>query len=210
MSDIVLYDYWRSSASYRVRIALNLLGLDYRAVPVDLLAGEQLAPEHLERNPQGFVPVLDIDGLRLTQSLAIIEYLHETRGGGFLPADPAEKARLRALAQIIAMDTHPICNPSVLSQVLPYTDRPEYARAAWMKHFIRRGLEAFELALDHPNTNPFCHGSSPGLADMCLVPQLYNADRWGAGYADLSRIRSVARHCIDLEAVRRAEPQKPL
>lgn len=122
MSMPVLYDYWRSSASYRVRIALNLLGIPYETVPVDLLEKEQKAPQHLARNPQGLVPVLEIDGLRLTQSLAIIEYQDETRpGSGLLPPDPAERARVRALAQVIAADIHPVCNLGPVGHVMALT-----------------------------------------------------------------------------------------
>ena len=118
MSKPVLYDYWRSSASYRVRIALNLLKIDYEAVPVDLLAAEHKGAAHLKRNPQGFVPALEIDGLMLTQSLAMIEYLDETRAGSLMPDEPAERARARMLAFAIAMEIHPVCNPSVVSHVL--------------------------------------------------------------------------------------------
>src|SRR5690606_33449557 len=108
-----LYDYWRSSAAYRVRIALNLLGIPFESVPVNLLEGEQKAPENLARNPQGLVPTLEIDGLRLTQSLAIVEYLDETRQAGLLPREAAARARVRALAHAIAMEIHPVCNLSV-------------------------------------------------------------------------------------------------
>lgn len=209
VTETVLYDYWRSSASYRVRIALHTLGIAFRSVPVDLVAGEQLSPEHLARNPQGFVPVLMIDGLRLTQSLAIIEYLDRTRDAGFLPADPAERARLQALAHVIASDTHPICNPSVLKLHLAGAADPDTARTAWIAHFIRRGLAAVETLLDHPRTGPFCHGERPGLADFCLMPQLYNAARWGADVGDLSRVAAVAAACAELAAFRAAYPVDP-
>ena len=180
MSEIVLYDYWRSSASYRVRIALNRLGLAYRSVAVDLLRAEQKSPEHLKRNPQGLVPALMIDGTMLTQSLAIIEYLDETRKGGFLPEAPAERARVRALAYAIAMEIHPVCNSSVAAHVMELNGGGEETRIAWMRRFIGAGLNAVEALLDHPATGEFCHGDRPGLADFCLVPQLYNAQRWGA------------------------------
>jgi maleylacetoacetate isomerase len=113
VTEVVLYDYWRSSAAYRLRIGLGLLGLGWRAVPVNLLTGEHKAAANLARNPQGLVPTLEIDGLTLTQSLAILEYLDETRGAGWLPGDPAGRARVRALAYAIAMEIHPVCNLSV-------------------------------------------------------------------------------------------------
>ena len=209
MTETVLYDYWRSSASYRVRIALHTLGIAFRSVPIDLVAGEQVSPEHLARNPQGFVPVLMIDGLRLTQSLAIIEYLDTTRSAGFLPADPAERTRLQALAHVIASDTHPICNPSVLKVHLAGAADADTARKAWMAHFIRRGLVAVETLLDHPRTGPFCHGERPGLADFCLMPQLYNASRLGAYVADLKRIEAIAAACAELPPFRAAYPVDP-
>lgn len=119
-NETILYDYWRSSASYRVRIALNLVGEDYRSVAVDLLAKAHRSPEHLVRNPQGLVPVLDIDGERLTQSLAIIEYLAETRDlTAFLPAHPLDRQRVRALSYAVAMDIHPVCNLGVVSHARP-------------------------------------------------------------------------------------------
>ena len=126
MSDITLYDYPKSSASYRVRIALNLAGLSYTKVNVDLLTDAQNVPEHLARNPQGFVPVLDIDGVQLTQSLAILEYLDRTRDLGFYPTDPVERAKRQALAMAIAVDLHPVCNLSVAAhatggQAVSYT-----------------------------------------------------------------------------------------
>jgi maleylacetoacetate isomerase len=139
----VLYDYWRSSASYRVRIALAMLGIDYRTVSVDLLAAAHKTPEHLARNPQGKVPVLDIDGHVLTQSLAIIEYLHETRPGStVLPADPVGRQRVRALSDAIAMDIHPICNTGTINHVMELTSGGNDVRVAWMQKFIGEGLAA--------------------------------------------------------------------
>jgi maleylacetoacetate isomerase len=210
MTQTVLYDYWRSSASYRVRIALNMLGIEYRKVPVDLLKGEHKSPEHLARNPQGRVPVLDIDGLRLTQSLAIIEYLEETRpGSGLLPADPAGRARVRALALAIAADIHPVCNSGVAAHVMAITSGGDAARSAWMQKFIGEGLAAVEKLLDHPATGRFCHGGQPTLADLCLVPQVYNARRWQADIASLARINAIAERCAELPAFQAAYPVDP-
>jgi maleylacetoacetate isomerase len=212
MSTVILYDYWRSSASYRVRIALHLCGIEFENVSVDLLKGEHGSPEHIERNPQGFVPVLEIDGLRLTQSLAIIEYIHETRPARLLPAESVARARVRALAHVIAMETHPVCNPSVVARVLQQADvsgdDANAMRADWMKHFIRKGLQAFERLLDDAATGEFCDGDTPGLADLCLVPQVYNAHRWGTDISDLSRVRKISKRCEALDAFAAAHPDQ--
>ena len=141
MEKPVLYDYWRSSASYRVRIALNLLGIAYDAVAIDLLAKAHIAEEHRARNPQGLVPALAIDGQMLTQSLAIIEYLDETRSGaGLLAADPLGRARVRTLSYAIAMEIHPVCNLSVISDVMQRTGGGDAVRSDWMQTYIRKGL----------------------------------------------------------------------
>lgn len=204
MPEAVLYDYWRSTASWRVRIALNLAGLDWQSRPVDLLAGDQRGAEHLALNPQALVPVLDIDGLRLTQSLAILDYLEETGRVSLRPSDPAQAARMRAIAQAIACDLHPVCNLRVAAHAAALTGL-EDTRADWMRHFIRPGLEAVEALLDE--TGPYCNGAALTQADLCLIPQLYNAARWGVETADLPRITRVARACAGLDAFRRAEPE---
>lgn len=192
VNDVRLFDYHRSSASYRVRIALGLAGITYQSVIVNLISGEQRSPEHLARNPQGFVPVLDIDGQRFTQSLAIIEYLDETRGLGLLPEKPLERARMRALAYTVAVDVHPVCNLSVAAKA---TGGEEPARTQWMRHFISPGLGAFEALLADFEQAPYSSGDTPSLADICLIPQLYNADRWGADYAACHRIVGIAEAC---------------
>ncbi|HEY8594879.1 MAG TPA: maleylacetoacetate isomerase [Devosiaceae bacterium] len=208
MSEIVLHDYWRSSASYRVRIALAALRLDYRRDPVDLLTHEQKGAANLARNPQGLVPTLRIDGQVLTQSLAIIEYLDETRGAGFLPEDAAGRARVRALGHAIAMDIHPICNLSVAAHVVELTGGGDAVRKAWMQRFIGAGLSALETMLDDPRTGDFCHGDRPGLADFCLIPQLYNADRWEVDVSGLATIGRIAANCGELDAFRAAHPDR--
>jgi maleylacetoacetate isomerase len=188
---IRLYDYWRSSASYRVRIALALAGLDWETVPVDLLAGDQRASAHLARNPQGLVPVLEIDGLRLTQSLAIVEYLDETRGLGLVPADPAERARVRAIAHAVAMDIHPVCNLAVARAAIDAA-QGALAMEGWMRRFIGPGLAAVEAMVDDGACGgPFCAGGRATLADVCLAPQLYNARRWGVDLAPMPRLRRI-------------------
>lgn len=203
----VLYDYWRSSASYRMRIALNLAGIDFTSVPVDLVRGDHRAPDHLARNPQGLVPVLEIDGHSLTQSLAMLEYLIETRDLDWLPRDPAERARARALAYAIAVDLHPVCNLKVAVHAARLAG-DDAAKADWMVHFIRPALEAFEVMARGWDT-PFAHGTAPGMADICLIPQLYNAQRWGAEYSDLPRIRAIEAACSALPAFSAAYPTAP-
>lgn len=203
MSKVVLWDYPHSSASYRVRIALNLAGIAYDAEQVDLSQKAHRAPEHLARNPQGLVPVLDIDGHRIAQSLAIIEYLDETRALEPRPQDPAPRAALRALAYIIAVDLHPVCNMSV---ALHATQGQEPARTNWMHHFIRPALLAFETRLAAFAQTPFATGDAPSLADICLIPQLYNARRWGVDYSGCARIRAVEAACQAHSAFRDAAP----
>lgn len=206
MSETVLFDYWRSSASYRVRIALNMLGEAYRTVSVDLLAKAQKSPEHLARNPQGLVPVLDIDGHVFTQSLAIIEYLDETRHAGLLPSDPLGRQRVRQLSYAIAMEIHAVCNTGVIAEVMRIAPDGEAARDAWMQKFIGDGLAAFDKLLDCPATGRFCHGDSPGMADICLVPQVYNARRWNVDMSGLSRVLEISARCEALPAFAAAAP----
>ncbi|MEX0276577.1 MAG: maleylacetoacetate isomerase [Ruegeria sp.] len=207
MSDVVLYDYWRSSASYRLRIALNLAGIDYRAVAVDLVKGAQREPDHLARNPQGLVPVLEIDGLRLTQSLAILDYLDQTRNLNLLPQTAAERAAVQALAHSIAVDVHPVCNLSVARHATALSDGKGDMPGDWMRHFIRPGLLAFEALLGRFDQAPYSVGSSPGLADICLIPQMYNARRWQVDLSELPRILSVEAACADHPAFAAAHPE---
>lgn len=203
-----LYDYWRSSASYRVRIALGMAGVEHVSVPVDLLARQHKSDAHLARNPQGLVPVLDIDGHMLTQSLAIIEYLDDTRAPGlFLPADPLGKARVRALSHAIAMEIHPVCNLGVVNHVAELAGGGDAVKKAWMQKFIRQGLVAYEAMLADAS-GEFSYGDRPTMADLCLVPQVYNARRWEAETADLARITAIAARCEGLEAFVNAHPDR--
>ncbi len=181
-SELVLYGYWRSSAAYRVRIALNLKGLDYADRPVHLVrdGGQQHAADYRQLNPQELVPCL-LDGERaITQSLAIIEYLDESfPEPALLPADARGRARVRALAMAVACDTHPLGNLRVLQHLERGLGMDEAARAEWSRHWIAvgfRGLEGMLAGSDA--TGDFCHGDEPGMADACLVPQVYNALRW--------------------------------
>jgi maleylacetoacetate isomerase len=204
MTEVVLYDYWRSSAAYRVRIALGLLGIDWRPVAVDLTADEQRSAENLARNPQGLVPTLEIDGLRLTQSLAILEYLDETRAAGWLPQDPGDRAHVRALTHAIAVDIHPVCNLRVARHAVSLGATME----GWMQHFIGLGLDGVEGMLADTRTGTFGFGDKVTLADICLVPQVYNARRWGVDLARFPRVRSVSARLEEIEAFRAAHPDR--
>lgn len=206
MSDITLFDYARSSACYRVRIALNLAGLTYDKVPVNLLTGEHKAETHKERNPQGLVPVLAIDGVQLTQSLAIIDYLNASRGLQLLPDDNALRAKIQALAYSLTIDIHPVCNLGVANYAMEISGGGKDARIAWMQHFIRPGLLAFEALLADLFPSPYSAGEQPGLAEICMIPQLYNADRWGAAYHDCPNIQSIKALCDAHPAFIKAHP----
>jgi maleylacetoacetate isomerase len=207
MNEVVLYDYWRSSASYRVRIALNMLGIDYETVPIDLLEGAHKNPDYLALNPQGLVPTLVIDGRTLTQSLAIIEYLAEVRPEcGLLPLDISDRQHVRALAYAIAMDIHPVCNMHVAAHVMTIVSKAN-AREDWMKHFISAGLRKLEAMLDKFDGD-FSLGNAPTMADLCLVPQVYNARRWGVDVTGFKRIVDIDRRCTALPAFKIAHPDR--
>ena len=206
-----LYTYFRSSAAYRVRIALHLKGLAFDSVPVHLLreSGQQHAAAYAALNPNETVPTLDDDGQILTQSLAIIEYLDETHPSPpLLPGSAADRARMRAIAQTIASDIHPINNLRVLQHLTHSFDLSETQKSAWYCHWVDRGLQTVEkmLARD-PRTGRFCHGDAPTLADCCLVPQVFNARRFGCSLAGLSTVLRICAECEELEAFRRAAPQ---
>jgi maleylacetoacetate isomerase len=177
MSKPILFDYFRSSASYRVRIALNLKGVQYDRVTVNLLQGGQRAPDYRAVNPQALVPTLEIDARRLTQSLAIIDYLDSTRPEPpLLPADPADAAHVRALALAVACDIHPLNNLRVLKYLKDELGQPQEARDSWYRHWVTEGFAALE-ALAAAQAGRFLFGDSPTLADICLVPQMFNARR---------------------------------
>lgn len=206
---LTLHGYFRSSAAWRVRIALGLKGIAAAPAVRHLRKGEQAAPDYLRLNPQGLVPALEVAGQGvLTQSLAIIEWLEETRPAPpLLPADPWGRARVRALAQIIACDVHPIQNLRVLQHLRRELGQEQAAVEAWARHWIARGLDAFEARLAEPATGRFCHGEAPGLADLCLVPQLGNARRFGLALDPWPRVLAVEAACNALDAFRAAAPE---
>ncbi|WP_104205467.1 maleylacetoacetate isomerase [Billgrantia saliphila] len=204
-----LYGYFRSSAAYRVRIALNLKGLDYDQAPVNLVKGEQKDGDFRTRNPQGLVPVLETeDGTRLTQSLAICEYLDERHPERpLLPADAEGRARVRSLAQLIACEIHPLNNLKVLKYLVHELKVDDEAKQAWYRHWIAEGFTALEARLaNEPGTGTFCHGNDPTLADICLVPQVFNAERFECDLAAYPTLRRITERCRELEAFRRAAP----
>lgn len=206
MSEVILYDYWRSSAAYRVRIALNLKGIGYRSVPVDLLAGAHGEAANLARNPQGLVPTLEIDGLMLTQSLPIVEYLDETRPAPVLiPKDAASRQRVRAISAAIANEIHAVCNLSVARRA---SGGEKESMEKWMRHFIPKGLEAVEVMAKRGRAGGFIGGDAPGLGDLCLVPQLYNARRWWVDLAPYPELRAIDERCARLDAFQAAHPDR--
>lgn len=203
-----LYTYFRSSAAYRVRIALALKGLAFDAAPLHLVRHEQRAPGYLAVNPAGLVPALEVDGQVVAQSLAIIEYLEETHPSpALLPADALGRARVRAIAQAIACDIHPLNNLRVLAYLGQELGASEAQKAAWYRHWVHTGLAAVEAMLaGDVRTGRFCHGDEPGLADCCLVPQLFNARRFDCPTGHLPTIERIVAACEALEPFRRAAP----
>ena len=205
-----LYSYFRSSAAYRVRIAVNLKGIAAEIVPVHLLrgGGEQKLPAHLARNPQGLVPALELDdGTVLTQSLAIIEYLEQVRPEPRLvPADPVLAARVRAVALAIACDIHPLNNLRVLNYLKGQLGHGQKDVDAWYQHWVLEGgLEAIERMI--PGA-PFCFGDAPTLADVVLVPQVANARRFNVAIDHLPKILAADAACAGIDAFVRAQPSR--
>jgi maleylacetoacetate isomerase len=207
-----LYSYWRSSAAYRVRIGLALKGLAYETVPVHLLheGGQQHAPSFSRLNPQQLVPVLMHGRRAVRQSLSILEYLDEAwpQTEPLLPGTARERARVRALALLVACDIHPLNNLRVLQFFEDPWHVPQPEREEWVRHWIGEGLDAFEsLVAGDPNTGRYCHGDVPGLADCCLLPQLYNARRFGIDPAAWPTLARIEQACLELDAVIQAVPE---
>ncbi len=211
---IKLYSYWRSSAAYRVRIGLALKALPYEYIAVNIAPGsaEQHGADFRDLEPQEQVPLLS-DGDRLIrQSLAILEYLEETyelSGQALLPSEGRERARARGLAQLIACDIHPLGNLRVLQYLEQELGLDESARLAWLRHWLSRGLAAFEALVDnHPSTGDFAEGDFPSIADCCLVPQLYNARRFQLDLVPYPNLRRIEANCLALEAFQAAAPER--
>lgn len=204
----ILYDYWRSSAAYRVRIALNLKRIAYQSIAVDLTTAEHRAPAHLARNPQGLVPALDIGAAVLTQSLAIIDYLDQAfPQTPLLPADPLARARVLAQALVIVADIHPIDNMRVLNRLTSQFGADQAARDTWYRHWIQEGLGALEvMSADMPG--PFLGGAAPNLADVCLVPQLYNARRFAVPLDAFSRLVTADAAAAAVPEIAAASPDR--
>jgi maleylacetoacetate isomerase len=205
-----LYGFFRSSAAFRVRIALNLKGLDYENVFVHLRRSDQQQPAYRGVNPQGLVPTLEDGEARLIQSLAIIEYLDETYPAPpLLPSRPADRARVRALADIVACDIHPINNLRVLRYLHGQLGHGEDVIGAWYNHWIALGFEALEqLLAGDRRTGAFCQGDQPGLADIALIPQVVNSERYRLDLAPYPTIARIYRRCMQLEAFAAAHPDR--
>lgn len=207
-----LYDYYRSTASYRVRIALQIKGINYEKIPVHLVnnGGEQHHTAYLELNPQGLVPTLDENGHIITQSLAIIEYLEEINPvPPLLPQTPLARARVRSMAMLIACDMHPLNNLRVLMRLREQFQATDAQVNDWYHHWLKEGFDALELFLQNlPHKNQLCYGSEITMADVCLVPQVYNARRFGFSMANYPLINEINAHCLTLTPFQLAAPQE--
>ena len=208
MTRPILYDYFRSSAAYRVRIALNLKGIDYEQRQVDLRAGEQAADDYRALNPQGLVPMLEIDGHRLTQSLAIVNYLDlRYPNHPLIPVMAAERAHVVAMAMVIACDIHPLNNLRVLNYLKSEFGRSQDEVDRWYAHWITEGLAALE-AMARPSAGDFLFGNGPTGADVCLVPQLYNARRFNVPLDAYPTLLRADANAAKLEAFAKAHPDR--
>lgn len=209
---LCLHSYWRSSAAYRVRIALNLKRLPYDIAPVHLVhdGGQQHGADFRKLNPQELVPVLQHGKRVLRQSLAIIEYLDEVwPSPALLPATARDRVRVRALAQLVASDIHPLNNLRVMQYFEREWSVPQAERDAWTRHWMEEGFAAFEALLhDSPSTGEFCDGHAPTLADCCLVPQMYNARRFGVDLTPFPTLRKIEAECLALPEFDAARPER--
>ncbi len=209
---IKLYSYWRSSACYRVRIALNLKGLPFQTMPVHLVrnGGEQHSEAFKVLNPQEMIPVLMHGGRMLRQSMAIIDYLDEIWTTNLLvPSSARDRQRVRAISEMIACDIHPLGNLRVMQYLETQFGADQEKRDEWSRHWVRVGFDAVEKVLqDNPSTGAYCEGDVPTLADCCLVPQAYNAVRFGIDLAEFPLIKRINNTCLELPAFDNARPEK--
>lgn len=207
-----LYSYFRSSAAYRVRIALGLKQLPYDLVPIHLVnnGGEHRSPEYMALNPQKMVPLLQDEDATIPQSLAIMEYLEEAYPEALplMPQDAAARARVRAIALLIAADTHPLNNMRVLNYLTKTFGLSEEQKMQWYKHWIHENFLALEQVLQSNQTGKFCHGDTPTMADCCLVPQVYNARRFDCDLSAFPTIVRIAEQCNQLEVFQKAAPEQ--
>ena len=205
---MILYDYFRSTASYRVRIALHLKALNPTVVPIHLANQEQTKCEYLQKNPQGLVPMLEDQGQIITQSLAIIEYLDEQYPTpALLPGSASERAFVRSLALLISCDMHPVNNLRVLNYLRKQFDIKEGPVQAWYHHWLKQGFDAFEQRLlTRVQPGKFCHGNEATVADLCLIPQVYNAHRFKFPMDNYPLINAINTHCLTLSAFQLASP----
>lgn len=202
-----LHSYFRSSASFRVRIALALKGLSYEYIAVHLAKGENKKPPYADLSANTLVPLLEVDGQHLSQSMAIIEYLNDQHPTpALLPPDALGRATVRALAQSISCDVHPINNLRVLKYLSNELKVDEAAKNTWYRHWCREGLVAFEKQLGQLPASNYCYGSTPTLADCCLVPQIFNARRFDTDLSGLPRTMAVFDTCMALPAFQAAQP----
>ena len=202
-----LHNYFRSSASFRVRIALELKGLGYEYIPVHLAKGEHRKAPYAALSANTLVPLLEVDGEKLSQSMAIIEYLDEKHPApALLPADALGRAKVRALAQSIACEIHPLNNLRVLKYLVKELKVGEEAKNTWYRHWCREGLEAFERQLGQLPASSYCYGDTPTLADCCLVPQIFNAQRFNVSLDGLPRTMQAFEACMALPAFQKAQP----
>ena len=206
---IKLHSYYRSSAAYRVRIALELKNLHWESIHVNLGLGEQSLETFLKYNPQGLVPVLEFNGNHFSQSLAIIEFLEGmTPDPPLLPKNIVERARVRSFAQQIAMEIHPLNNLRVLKYLENELGLDEDKKKSWYLHWITEGFNAIEKSLkNNDNEAQFCFGESPSLADVCLIPQVYNGLRFHCDISEYPIIKSIWDHCMSFDAFKRAAPE---
>lgn len=205
-----LYDYFRSTASYRVRIALKLKNISYNSVAIDLRNGEQHASNYLEINPQGLVPTLDENGHLIHQSLAIIEYLEEIcPEPPLLPASPFLKAQARSMAMTVACDMHPLNNLRVLQRLKSEFHATETQIQAWYHHWLKAGFDALTQHIESLGQHRgFCIGSTPSIADICLVPQIYNAHRYQFDMSPYPILMKIHQHCMGLDAFSTTSPDE--